>query len=72
VAVKLDKPIKRELELNGALYTVVMAPDGVSIAAKGRRTRKFLSWETLASGDAELTRDLNLSLDAFGEGEKSG
>jgi hypothetical protein len=67
VAVKLDKPIKRELELGGSLYTVVIAPDGVSIAAKGRRTRKFLSWETLVSGDAELTRDLNISVDAFGE-----
>jgi hypothetical protein len=68
VATKLDKPIKRELELDGEPYTVVVAPEGVSIAAKGKRTRKFLSWATLLSGDAELTRDLKISLDAFGEG----
>jgi hypothetical protein len=63
----LDKPLKRELELNGEPYTVTVAPDGVSIAAKGRRARRFISWETLLSGDAELTRDLKISLDAFGK-----
>lgn len=68
MAVKLDKSLKRELELDGVLYTVTIAPDGVSIAAKGRRSRKFVSWQTLVSGDAELARDLNISVDAFGEG----
>lgn len=67
MTAKLDKPIKRELDLNGTLYTITIAPEGVSVAEKGRRTRKFLSWETLVSGDAELTRDLNVSLDAFGQ-----
>lgn len=67
MTAKLDKPIKRELELKGTLYTVTIAPEGVSVAEKGRRTRKFLSWETLASGDAELARDLNVSLDSSGK-----
>ena len=69
MAAKLDKPLKRELEMNGALYTVTITPEGVSIAAKGRRKHRFLSWETLLSGDAELTRDLKISLDAFGGNE---
>lgn len=56
MTAKLDKPIKRELELKGTLYTITIAPEGVSIAEKGRRTREFLSWETLVSGDAELAR----------------
>lgn len=43
MTAKLDKPIKRELELKGTLYTVTIAPEGVSVAQKGRRTRKFLS-----------------------------
>lgn len=71
MTANLDKPLKRELELNGALYTVTVAPDGVSIAPKGRRKRRFLSWETLLSGDAELTRDLKISLDAFGGNESA-
>ena len=65
MATKLDKTIKRELELGGALYTVTISPEGVSIVPKGRRKGNFLSWQTLLSGDAELTRDLKISLDAF-------
>jgi hypothetical protein len=29
MATKLDKSIKRELEHNGKLYTITIAPDGV-------------------------------------------
>ena len=62
----LDKPIRRELALNGALYTVTISTDGVKIVPKGKRTGHEISWETLLSGDAELRRDLNISLDAYG------
>jgi hypothetical protein len=73
VATRLDKTIKRELELDGALYTVTISPEGVAIAPKGRRKGHFLPWQTLLSGDAELTRDLKISLDAFrGEGDDGG
>ncbi len=62
----LDKPIKRELALGGALYTVTISTDGVKIVPKGKRTGHEITWETLLSGDAELRRDLNISLDAYG------
>jgi hypothetical protein len=65
VATRLDKTIKRELELGGQLYTVSMNPDGVRIVAKGKRKGHEISWETLLSGDAELRRDLNMSLDVY-------
>ena len=61
----LDKPIRRELALNGALYTVTITPGGVKIVPKGKRTGHEISWETLLSGDAELRRDLNISVDAY-------
>ncbi|MDQ6737739.1 MAG: hypothetical protein M3Z30_08575 [Gemmatimonadota bacterium] len=65
MTAKLDKPLKREVEIEGEPYTVIVSADGVAIAAKGKRTRRSLSWKTLVSGDAELTRDLKISLDAF-------
>jgi hypothetical protein len=65
MATRLDKSIKRELELGGQLYTVSMSPDGVRIVAKGKRKGHEISWETLLSGDAELRRDLNMSLDVY-------
>jgi hypothetical protein len=62
---KLDKTIKRELELDGKLYTVSISPEGIKIAPKGARKGKEMSWADLVSGDAELRRDLNMSVDAY-------
>jgi hypothetical protein len=62
---KLDHPIKRELKIKKELYTVIMSPDGVKIALKGKRKGREISWETLLSGDAELTQQLKMSVDAY-------
>jgi hypothetical protein len=64
MTAKLDKTIKRELELDGKLYTVAIAPDGIKVTEKGRRNGPEMSWRTLISGDASLTQDLKLSVDA--------
>jgi hypothetical protein len=72
VATRLDKTIKRELELGGQLYTVSMSQEGVRIVPKGKRKGHEISWETLLSGDAELRRDLNMSLDVFDALRESG
>ena len=65
MATKLDKAIKRELEIEGKLYTVTISPDGVKVVEKGKRNGHELSWSAVISGDAALTRDLKVSLDAF-------
>lgn len=65
MTARLDKELRREVELDGVPHTVIISADGVAIAPKGKRTRRFMSWKTLMSGDAELARDLKISLDAF-------
>jgi hypothetical protein len=65
VAIRLDKTIKRELDLGGKLYTVSVSPAGVRIVLKGARKGHEMSWDTLLSGEAELRRDLNMSLDVY-------
>jgi hypothetical protein len=50
------------VELDGQLFTVTLGPEGVHIAPKGKRKGQELSWRDLASGDAELNRDLVRSL----------
>jgi hypothetical protein len=65
VTAKLESPIKREIKLGKELYTVIVSPEGVKIALKGRRKGREISWETLLSGDAELTQQLKMSVDAF-------
>ena len=66
MTAKLESLIKRELKLGSETYTVSMSPEGVKIALKGRRKGRGISWETLLSGDAELTQQLKMSVDAYG------
>ena len=65
MATRLDKTIKRELELDGKLYTVSLSPEGVKVVPKGGRKGHEISWSALLSGDVELRRDLNLSLHMY-------
>lgn len=54
MATKLDKTIKRELELDGKTYTIAIGPDGLKITQKGHRKGQELGWRELVSqGDEE-------------------
>ncbi len=64
MATKLDKAIKRELELDGKLYTVTIAPDGVKVVEKGKRKGQEIPWRSIISGDATLNESLKISVDA--------
>jgi hypothetical protein len=64
MTAKLDKTIKRELELDGKLYTVAIAPDGIKVTEKGRRNGPEMSWRALISGEAALNQDLKASVEA--------
>lgn len=66
MATPLNKPVKRELELDGKLYTVTVSPGGVKVVPKGGRKGHEISWESLLSGEAELRRDLSMSLEMYG------
>ena len=62
---RLDRTIKRELQLGEKLYTATITPEGVKITPKGGRRGHEITWEELLRGDADLRRDLNISLDAY-------
>ena len=65
MAVKLEKTIKRELELEGRTYTIAIAPEGVKVTEKGKRKGREISWRSVISGDAQLAEELKMSLDAL-------
>ena len=71
MATKLDKSIKRELEHQGKLYTITLAPEGVKVVEKGKRNGKELTWASIINGDAALNEDLKISLDASRPGDSS-
>lgn len=65
MATRLDKVIKRELEIDGTTYMVTVSPNGVKVVKKGKRKGQELSWAAFVSGDAALAAGLRASLDAL-------
>ena len=47
MATKLDKPIRREIEIDGHPYTVIVSPDGLRLARKRFRSGVALSWKAI-------------------------
>jgi hypothetical protein len=63
MTTKLQRPFKRELEVNGEKYTLTLDPGGLKLVAKGRRKGIELKWEALVGGDAALATALNASVE---------
>lgn len=65
MATKLDRPIKRELEIDGKTYMITITPEGVKVVEKGKRKGPELSWAAFVSGDAALAAGLQASLESL-------
>jgi len=61
---KLEKPLKREIDIKGKPFVVTLSLDGIRLTAKGRRKGLDLAWKDLVSGEAALATALNASLAA--------
>ena len=44
---KLDKTVKREIEIDGQPFTVAISPEGLKITQKGFRKGQEVSWKEL-------------------------
>lgn len=58
----LDRPLRRELDIDGRPYTLTVDPEGLKLVEKGRRKGITLRWQDLVSGDAALATALQASL----------
>ncbi|HYG07995.1 MAG TPA: hypothetical protein VD865_16510 [Stenotrophomonas sp.] len=58
----LDKPLRRELEVEGRAYTLTIDPQGLKLVEKGRRKGLELAWQELLNGDAALAAALQASV----------
>ena len=51
MTTKLDKTIKREIDIDGEAYTVAISPEGVKLTQKGFRKGREMTWtQLLAAG----------------------
>lgn len=58
----LDKPLRREIDVEGQAYTVLMDQQGIKITRKAHRKGVELRWTDLISGDAAVAAALNASV----------
>ena len=62
MTTKLNGPLRREIEIGGAPYTLTITPQGLTLVPKGRRKGYELEWNAFVSGEAALATALNASL----------
>jgi hypothetical protein len=65
MATKLEKALKRELEIDGVAYALTITPQGLHLGVKGKRKGIDLTWHDVVSGDAALSAALRASLDTL-------
>ena len=70
MATKLDKVLKREIEIDGQAYIAAISPEGVKVTKKGFRKGNEVTWQSIISGDTQLNEALNQSVDAMGGGSE--
>ena len=47
MVTKLDKAIKREIEVDGKAYTATISAEGIKLVEKRHRKGKFVTWTGL-------------------------
>lgn len=58
----LDRPLRREVLVEGQPYTLTLDADGLKLVAKGKRKGLELRWADLVNGDAALAAALQASV----------
>jgi TDG/mug DNA glycosylase family protein len=62
MATKLDKTLKREIDIEGNPFMLSISPEGLKLVPKGKRNGLEIAWKDLVSGEAALATALNASL----------
>jgi hypothetical protein len=58
---KLDKVLRREIQVGDMSYTLTIAPEGLKLVEKGHRKGVELRWTDIVNGDAALASALQAS-----------
>jgi hypothetical protein len=58
----LDRPLRREINIDGKAYTVTLDPFGLKLTRKAHRNGVELRWTDLLNGDAATEASLHDTL----------
>jgi hypothetical protein len=69
MATKLEKTLKREIDVDGKAYMLAISPEGLKVTEKGRRKGQELSWKGLLNGQSAAP---SAALGGAAEAESAG
>jgi hypothetical protein len=69
MATKLDKQLKREIDVDGKPYMLAITPEGLKLTEKGKRKGQELSWKNLLGGQAAQATVLNATAEEATDAE---
>jgi hypothetical protein len=64
MTTKLEKTLKREIDIDDKPYIVTLTPEGLKLTEKGKRKGQELAWKDFVSGQAAFAVALNASLES--------
>jgi len=70
MATKLDKQLKREIDVEGKAYMLTLSPEGLKVTEKGKRKGHEVSWKDIVNGNGALSGSLGASLEEHEEQEQ--
>lgn len=53
MATKLEKTLKREIDIDGQAYMVAISPEGIKLTQKGFRKGPELTWKQILNSGGE-------------------
>lgn len=53
MTLKLTRPLRREIDIDGEPFTIVVSADGIRLTRKRFRSGRALSWRALWEGSAD-------------------
>jgi hypothetical protein len=71
MATKLDKQLKREIDVDGKPYMLAITPEGLKLTEKGKRKGQELSWKNLLAGQAAQATVLNAATEEAQEAQEA-
>jgi hypothetical protein len=51
MATKLNKQLKREIDVDGKPYMITLSPEGVKLTEKGKRLGREHTWKSLLGAE---------------------
>ncbi len=57
MTTKLDRPLKREIDIDGKPFTLTIDAEGLKLVEKGRRNGQEMTWKAIVGTSPDASSD---------------